>query len=70
MPGPEEGNAQLLFQNECGALCPTADTLAEKIGQLFAADATEWRRWEANITRLSRPDAAFQIADFVLQSSR
>ncbi|MEI9898660.1 MAG: glycosyltransferase [Chthoniobacter sp.] len=23
VPGQEEGNAQLLFQNECGALCPT-----------------------------------------------
>lgn len=66
VPGQEEGNAELLFRNECGALCPTPDALAEKIEELFSHDAAGWRRWEANITRLSRPDAALQIADFVL----
>jgi processive 1,2-diacylglycerol beta-glucosyltransferase len=66
VPGQEEGNARLLFQNECGALCPTPDALATKIEQLFAADAAEWRAWEQNITRLSKPDAALRIADFVL----
>lgn len=66
VPGQEEGNAQLLFQNQCGALCPTPDALADRIEQLFAAGAAEWRLWEENITRLSRPDAALQIAKFVL----
>ncbi len=66
VPGQEEGNAQLLFQNHAGALCPTADALAEKIESLFAHDAAGWREWERNILRLSRPDAALQIADFVL----
>jgi len=70
VPGQEEGNAELLFQNRCGALCPTPDALAEKIEQLFASDAAEWRTWETNITRLSRPDAASQIARFVLESGR
>jgi processive 1,2-diacylglycerol beta-glucosyltransferase len=68
VPGQEEGNAQLLFQNQCGALCPTPDALAAQIEQLFANGAAEWRLWEANITRLSRPDAALQIARYVLQS--
>jgi processive 1,2-diacylglycerol beta-glucosyltransferase len=66
VPGQEEGNAQLLFQNQCGALCPTADALARKIEQLFAADAAEWRHWEANISRLSRPDASLRLAEFIL----
>jgi len=68
VPGQEEGNAELLFQNHCGALCPTPDSLAEKIEQLFANDAAEWREWERNIQRMSRPDAALQIARFVLES--
>ena len=68
VPGQEEGNAELLFQNQCGALCPTPDALAEKIGQLFTGDAAEWRAWEQNITRLSRPDAALQIARFVIET--
>ena len=66
VPGQEEGNARLLFENECGALCPTAAALAEKIDHLFAHDAAEWRLWERNLARLAKPDAAFQIADFVL----
>ena len=65
VPGQEEGNAQLLFEQGCGALCPTADALARQIEWLFANDAAEWRRWEANIRAISRPDAALQIAKFV-----
>jgi len=66
VPGQEEGNARLLFENECGALCPTAEALAAKIESLFANDASEWRQWERNIARLAKPDAALQIADFLL----
>ena len=66
VPGQEEGNAELLFQNQCGALCPTPDALAAKIEQLFAGGAAEWHAWEQNIARLSRPDAAQQIARFLL----
>ena len=65
VPGQEEGNAQLLFENRCGALCPTGEALAERIVRLFANDAAEWKQWLENIQRLSRPDAALQIARFV-----
>ena len=68
VPGQEEGNAQLLFQNECGALCATPDALGAKIEHLFAGDAATWRAWEQNITRLSKPDAALRIAKFVLEN--
>ena len=66
VPGQEEGNARLLFESDCGALCPTAGALAAKIESLFAHDAAAWRQWEQNIARLAKPDAALQIADFVL----
>lgn len=65
VPGQEEGNAQLLFDHACGALCPTPDALARQIDWLFADGAREWHRWHANIRALSRPDAALQIARFV-----
>lgn len=65
VPGQEEGNAQLLFDHGCGAHCPTPDALAAQIEWLFADGAREWRRWEANIRALSKPDAALQIARFV-----
>ena len=66
VPGQEEGNARLLFENACGALCPTASALARKIESLFANDAQEWRQWEQNTKRLAKPDSALQIADFIL----
>ena len=65
VPGQEEGNARLLIENGCGTICPTPELIAEKVRQLFASDAGEWRRWRSNIERLSRPDAARQIARFV-----
>lgn len=65
VPGQEEGNAQLLFQNGCGALCETPDVLAAQVQALFAGDASQWKRWEASIARLSKPDAARTIARFV-----
>lgn len=69
VPGQEEGNAKLLLQNRCGALCETAEELGAAVERLFANGATRWREWEQNITRLSRPDAALQIARFVLENS-
>jgi processive 1,2-diacylglycerol beta-glucosyltransferase len=67
VPGQEEGNARLLFENGCGALCATPHALASTIERLFAGDAAEWRIWEQNIRRLSRPDAAREIARFILE---
>ena len=67
VPGQEEGNAQLLFQNGCGALCDTPEALAAHVQSLFANDAEQWKSWETNITRISKPDAARAIATFVMQ---
>lgn len=68
VPGQEEGNAKLLLQNRCGALCESAEELAATVERLFANGATAWRGWEQNITELSRPDAAREIARFVLEN--
>ncbi len=65
VPGQEEGNARLMVTNQCGAICTTPKALADKTARLFADGAQEWRAWEENIGRLSRPDAALRIADFV-----
>jgi len=66
VPGQEEGNARLLVENDCGAVCDTPEKIATKIGQLLANDARGWREWAANVAKLSRPDAAVKIASAVL----
>jgi processive 1,2-diacylglycerol beta-glucosyltransferase len=63
VPGQEQGNAQLLFDNGSAALCPTPEAIAQTIEELFADDARLWREWYANISRLSRPDAALRLVE-------
>ena len=68
VPGQEEGNAQLLLSHECGALTETTDAIVKQVRAAFADDAQLWKKWSANIAHLSRPDAAQQIARFILDA--
>jgi processive 1,2-diacylglycerol beta-glucosyltransferase len=68
VPGQEEGNARLIVENDCGALCEKADAIVRTISQLAAENAQLWHRWHAAITALSRPNAARDITRFVLSS--
>jgi processive 1,2-diacylglycerol beta-glucosyltransferase len=70
VPGQEEGNARLILENDCGCLGENHDDIIAAVQNAFDDDAALWRRWETNITRLSRPDAAFRIAEFVLSKAK
>ena len=66
-PGQEEGNAQLLVDNRAGCIAPTPEEIATAVRGAFADDARGYREWSANIARLSRPDAARENAQFILE---
>jgi processive 1,2-diacylglycerol beta-glucosyltransferase len=66
VPGQEEGNARLIVENHCGALCETADAIVETVSGLATDGGKLWSEWRAGIAKLSRPDAARQIARFIL----
>jgi len=66
VPGQEEGNAQLITGNGCGVLCETDKSIIDAITQA-AADPAVWTRWHAAIAQLSRPNAARDIARFILR---
>lgn len=66
VPGQEEGNAQLLFENGCGALCSTPEVIAHKIEELFADNARVWNEWHNNIGKLSKPDAALREVEWLM----
>ena len=68
VPGQEQGNAQLLVESGCGGIYTTPDTIAAVVERLFRDDAAEWRVWERNMARISRPDAALQIAQYSLST--
>jgi processive 1,2-diacylglycerol beta-glucosyltransferase len=64
--GQEEGNARLIVETNSGAIALSNDEVIEKFQRAFTNNAELWREWENNITKLSRPRAALDIAEFIL----
>jgi len=69
VPGQEEGNARLIVENHCGALCETPDAIVETIHRLTADGSKLWHQWHSAIATLSRPNASRDIARFILSPS-
>jgi processive 1,2-diacylglycerol beta-glucosyltransferase len=66
VPGQEEGNARLIVESGAGAVSETPERIAETLQGLVAGDHGRWHEWEANIAKLSRPDAALRMAEVVV----
>ncbi len=66
VPGQEEGNAMLIESSGSGALCLSRQSIVDTLADLHVDNAALWRNWHANITTISRPDAARDIARFVM----
>ncbi len=66
VPGQEEGNARLIVENGCGALCETDDAIADAVALAAENNSALWHRWHAAISVLSRPNASRDIARFIL----
>ena len=63
--GQEEGNARLITETNSGTIALSPDEVVAQVQRAFADDARQWREWEANITKLSRPRASLEIARFL-----
>jgi processive 1,2-diacylglycerol beta-glucosyltransferase len=64
--GQEEGNAWLIVETNSGVIALSPAAVAAQVQRAFADDAKQWREWAANISKLSRPRAALDIAEFLL----
>jgi UDP-N-acetylglucosamine:LPS N-acetylglucosamine transferase len=64
--GQEEGNARLIVETNSGVIANSPAAVAAHVERAFADDAKLWRQWAGNITKLSRPRAALDIAEFLL----
>jgi processive 1,2-diacylglycerol beta-glucosyltransferase len=64
--GQEEGNARLLVQTNSGAVALSADGVVAEVQRAFADGAKQWQIWRNNISRMSRPRASLDIAEFLL----
>src|SRR4029077_11144963 len=64
--GQEEGNARLIVTTNSGTIVDSRDEVITQTRRAFAADAKQWREWSTNISKLSRPRASLDIAEFLL----
>ena len=64
--GQEEGNARLILETNSGAIVLSNDEVVAQVHRAFANSAKQWREWSANISKLSRPRASLDIAEFLL----
>jgi processive 1,2-diacylglycerol beta-glucosyltransferase len=64
--GQEEGNARLIVETNSGAIALSPAEVVAQVQGAFAHDAKQWRDWAVNISRLSRPRASLDIAEFLL----
>ncbi|HZS17649.1 MAG TPA: glycosyltransferase [Candidatus Udaeobacter sp.] len=64
--GQEEGNARLIVETRSGVIATSPRDVVAQIQRAFDDDAREWREWSTNISKLSRPRAALDTAEFLL----
>jgi processive 1,2-diacylglycerol beta-glucosyltransferase len=63
--GQEEGNARLIVETRSGVIARSAKETMAQVQRAFADDARQWRQWATNISKLSRPRASLDIAEFL-----
>jgi len=66
VPGQEEGNAELIERLNVGAVADKPSRVVDWLERLFKNDAVLWKLWKENLSKNARPDAALQIAQFIL----
>jgi processive 1,2-diacylglycerol beta-glucosyltransferase len=69
IPGQEEGNAELIWRCGLGAIGEKNREVAELVENAFAKRATQWLGWRANLKKVSRPHAARDIAELLLEEA-
>src|SRR6266536_3211949 len=64
--GQEEGNARLIVETNSGVIANSPSEVAAQVQRAFADGAKQWHEWAANISRLSKPRASLDIAEFLM----
>ena len=67
IPGQEEGNARLIEESGVGVVAEKNKEAAHWVEHLMADDGKLWRQWREGLGKISRPDAALQLARLVLE---
>ena len=64
--GQEEGNAQLIVETNSGVIAHSPREVVAHVQRAFADQAMQWREWASNISKLSRPRASLDVAEFLM----
>jgi UDP-N-acetylglucosamine:LPS N-acetylglucosamine transferase len=64
--GQEEGNARLIVETNSGVMAHSPGEVVAQVHRAFDDGAKQWREWASNISKLSRPRAALDIAEFLM----
>jgi processive 1,2-diacylglycerol beta-glucosyltransferase len=64
--GQEEGNARLIVETNSGVMAQSPREVVAQVQRAFDDGAKQWREWAGNISKLSRPRAALDIAEFLM----
>lgn len=64
--GQEEGNARLIVETNSGVIAHSPREVVAQVRRAFDDGAKQWREWAGNISKLSRPRAALDIAEFLM----
>jgi processive 1,2-diacylglycerol beta-glucosyltransferase len=64
--GQEEGNARLIVESNSGAMANSPREVVAQVQRAFDDGAKQWREWAGNISKISRPRAALDIAEFLI----
>ena len=67
IPGQEEGNAELIEKFNLGAVVEKNKEVAEAVELAFEKRAELWNEWRKNLKKISKPDAARDIAELILE---
>jgi processive 1,2-diacylglycerol beta-glucosyltransferase len=64
--GQEEGNARLIVETNSGVIVQSPREVVAQVQRAFDDGAKQWHEWAGNISKLSRPRAALDIAEFLM----
>jgi len=64
--GQEEGNARLIVETNSGVIAQSPREVVAQVQHAFDDGAKQWREWAGNISKLSRPRASLDIAEFLM----
>ncbi|MCC6231392.1 MAG: UDP-N-acetylglucosamine--LPS N-acetylglucosamine transferase [Verrucomicrobiales bacterium] len=70
IPGQEEGNARLIAQENVGCIAEGRRETVAAVERAFENRAHVWHQWRHHLDKISRPGAAYRIAELILAAGK